>query len=95
MIDKALSDKLAALAGRIEARIAELKARGDFADVHAAAFADIDAKRTALEARMESLVATGNAGGAAALELARDVDALVDGFESAVFSIDAKAVRGA
>lgn len=93
MIDKTLSDRLASLAARIETRIADLKARGEFADVHAAAFAEIDAKRTALEARMESLVATGNLAGAATLELGRDVDALVDGFESSLFAIDAKATR--
>lgn len=93
MIDEILSDRLAGLAARIEARIADLKARGDFTEVHATAFAEIEAKRTALEGRMESLVATGNLGGAATLELVRDVDALVDGFESTVFAIDAKAER--
>lgn len=95
MIDRHLSDKLADLGRRIEARIADLKRSGEFADVHADAFAEIEGRRAALEGRMESLVATGNVGGAAALELSRDVDALVDGFESAVFSIDAKATRTA
>lgn len=95
MIDKELSEKLADLGRRIEARIADMKQNGEFSDVHAGAFAEIEAKRTSLEGRMESLVATGNVGGAATLELSRDVDALVDGFESAVFSIDAEAARSA
>lgn len=95
MIDKELSKKLADLGERIETRIAEMKKNGEFSDVHANAFADIEAKRASLEGRMESLVATGNVGGAATLELSRDVDALVDGFENAVFSIDAEAQRSA
>lgn len=93
MTDRVLSEKLADLGARIEARLADLKARGDFSTVHAAAFADIEARRAAVERRMEALVSGGDFGAAAAAELARDVDAVVDGFEAAVFSIDAQAVR--
>lgn len=91
MTEPKLSDRLTDLGASIDARIAELRRSGEFADVHAAAFADVEARRTNLEARMQSLVATGNLGGAASLELSRDVDALVDGFESALFSIEARA----
>lgn len=94
MADRELSKELAGLGARIEARIADLKGSGEFRDVHAAAFADVEARRTNLEARMERLVATGDLAGAAALELRRDVDALVDGFEAALFGIDAQARRG-
>ncbi len=93
MIDRELTKKLADLGARIEARLADLKQRGDFSTVHAAAFADIETRRAAIEARMEKLVAGSDLGAAATTELARDVDALVDGFEAAVFSIDAQAVR--
>ena len=88
-----LTERLADLAGRIEARITDLRERGEFSDVHAAAFADIRAKRAALEERMEEAVAAGEAGRATLIELRRDVDALVDGFEEAVFAIDARGER--
>lgn len=93
MTDRELSKKLADLGARIDARVADLKERGEFSDVHAKAFAAISARRDALETRMEKLVGEGALGGAAAVEFSRDIDALTDGFESAVFSIDAQAVR--
>lgn len=93
MTDRELSEKLADLGARIDARFTDLKERGEFSDVHARAFAEIRSRRDALEERMEKLVAGGALGGAAAVEFSRDVDALTDGFESAVFAIDAQAVR--
>jgi hypothetical protein len=88
-----LTERLTDLAGRIEARITDLRERGEFSGVHAAAFADIRARRSALEERMEEAVAAGEAGRATLIELRRDVDALVDGFEEAVFAIDARGER--
>lgn len=91
MTDRDLSKALADLGARIDARIDEMKRCGEFRDVHAAAFADVEARRTRLETRMENLVASGDYAGAAGLELRRDVDALVDGFEAALFDVDARA----
>lgn len=93
MTDTELAEKLADLGSRIDARTTDLVERGEFANVHAAAFADIRAKRADLEARMEEAVAAGDGGRATLVELRRDVDALVDGFEEALFSIEARGER--
>lgn len=88
MIDTALSDRLAELDARIGARMHDLRERGEFSDVHAAAFAGIEAQRAEIEKRMEHAVATGAVGSAVLVEVRRDVDALADAFEAMVFSTD-------
>lgn len=93
MTDKELADKLADLGARIDARRRDLAERGEFGDVHVASFAEMEARRDALEARMEKAVATGDLRSAAGVELRRDVDALIDNFEEIMFSVGARATR--
>lgn len=88
MIDTALSDKLAELGARIDARMNDMREHGQFSDVHAAAFAGLEARRAEIEKSMERAVATGAVGSAVLVEVRRDVDALVDAFEAMVFSSD-------
>lgn len=93
MFDPELTRRLADLGARIDARRAELRDRGEFGDVHAAAFAEVDARHTALAESMEKAIATGDLVGAAVTELRRDVDALIDGFEHMLFRVDSQAQR--
>lgn len=93
MIEQELVRKLSDLGNRIQARIDDLRERGEFSDVHAAAFAEIRARRDAMETGMEKAVATGSVGSAALIEVKRDVDALTDAFEAALFTISAQAAR--
>ena len=93
MHDDGLTKKLADLGRRIDERIAEFRDRGEFGDVHAAAFAAIDAKRAAKEAVIAAAVAAGRTRSALATEFGRDVDALVDDFEAILFGIEAQASR--
>lgn len=93
MTDPELSKKLAALGARIDARMRDLRERGEFGDVHAAAFAEINHRRAAADAAIAEAVAGGHVAGALRSEFARNVDAIVDDFEAILFSIGADASR--
>jgi hypothetical protein len=93
MGDDDLTTKLADLGQRIDSRIAEFRERGEFGDVHAAAFAGIEAKRARTEAEVARAVAAGRTGEVLRGEFLRNVDAIVDDFEAILFGIEADAMR--
>ena len=93
MADPELAKKLADLGARIDQRTRDMRERGEFGDVHAAAFADINHRRAEAEAEIAGAVAGGHVAGALRGEFARNVDALVDDFEAILFTIGADAAR--
>ncbi|TBW40449.1 hypothetical protein EYW49_04525 [Siculibacillus lacustris] len=91
--DRTLKRALDELGRRIRARTDDFRERGEFSDVHAGVFEDLEDRREALRAAVDAAVDEGHTGTALLRESRADLDALVADFEGMLFHTAAAEMR--